>query len=248
MILILDGLSTLHKQSLDISMIREFLQWSEPFKFEEGKPLTASSTQAYEIKLENLSYRYPGAQTDILNNEDIRQYNRRYYYKLFSAVFQDYSVLDIGIRENVAQTYTDIDDAKVASCLAQASLTEKVNKLPKGVETAVGRQIYREQSGGQLQRLMLARALYKDGPILVLDEPTAALDPIAEAEIYSKFDSIVGDKTAVYISHRLSSCRFCDEILVFDSGHIVQQGTHEALVAKDGKYQQLWTAQAQYYE
>lgn len=94
---------------------------------------------------------------------------------------------------------------------------------------------------------MLARALYKNGPIIILDEPTAALDPVAEMEVYENFDKIVGDKTAVYISHRLSSCRFCDDIAVFDHGHIVQQGSHDTLVEAPGKYQELWHAQAQYY-
>ena len=103
-------------------------------------------------------------------------------------------------------------------------------------------------SGGQTQRLMLARALYKDGAILLLDEPTAALDPIAEAEIYEKFNAISGDRTAIYISHRLSSCRFCDEIAVFSDGQVIQQGTHETLLAQEtGKYAELWHAQAQYY-
>ena len=103
-------------------------------------------------------------------------------------------------------------------------------------------------SGGEAQKIAIARALYKDAPFIVLDEPTAALDPIAEAEIYAKFNDIAGDKTAVYISHRLSSCKFCDEIAVFDHGQVVQRGTHEQLLADEtGKYAQLWHAQAQYY-
>ena len=103
-------------------------------------------------------------------------------------------------------------------------------------------------SGGEAQKIAIARALYKDAPFIILDEPTAALDPIAEAEIYEKFNDIAGDKTAVYISHRLSSCKFCDEIVVFHEGSVIQQGTHEALVAdKTGKYYELWHAQAQYY-
>ena len=105
-----------------------------------------------------------------------------------------------------------------------------------------------EVSGGEAQKIAIARALYKDAPFIILDEPTAALDPIAEAEVYSKFDQIAGDKTAVYISHRLSSCKFCDDIVVFDHGHIVQQGSHQQLVEADGVYAQLWQAQAQYYQ
>lgn len=103
-------------------------------------------------------------------------------------------------------------------------------------------------SGGEAQKIAIARALYKDAPFIVLDEPTAALDPVAEAEIYAKFNEIAGDKTAIYISHRLSSCKFCDEIAVFDHGEVVQQGTHEELLGEpDGKYYELWNAQAQYY-
>ena len=105
-----------------------------------------------------------------------------------------------------------------------------------------------EVSGGEAQKIAIARALYKDAPFIILDEPTAALDPIAEAEIYSKFNDISGDKTAIYISHRLSSCKFCDEIAVFHNGQVIQQGTHDALVADEtGKYYELWHAQAQYY-
>ena len=294
MTLILDGLSTLHKQSLDISIIREYLEWPEPFKFEEGKSLTLDKSKKYEIKLENLSYRYPGAQTDILHNinltispgeklavvglngagkttlvkficglldptegrvllngQDIRQYNRRDYYKLFSAVFQDYSVLDIGIRENVAQAWYGIDDQKVARCLEEASLTEKVKELPKGAQMAVGRQIYSdgvELSGGQLQRLMLARALYKDGPILVLDEPTAALDPISESDIYRKYSQMAEGKLSIFISHRLASTRFCDRILFVANGGIEEEGTHEELLAKGGEYAKIFEVQSKYYK
>ncbi len=121
----------------------------------------------------------------------------------------------------------------------------------KGTETPVGRDVFLDGvlfSGGQNQRLMLARALYKDAPVLILDEPTAALDPIAEAEIYGRFNDIATDKTAIYISHRLSSCKFCDEIAVFDAGSVIQKGTHEQLLAEaGGKYHELWHAQAQYY-
>lgn len=294
MTLILDGLSTLHKQSLDISIIREFLEWPEPFKFEEGKALTPGHDKKYEIKLDDVSYRYQGAQTHILkhinltiapgeklavvglngagkttlvklicglldptegrvllNGDDIRQFNRRDYYKLFSAVFQDYSVLDIGIKENVAQTYLDIDDKKVVQCLEKASLTKKVQELPKGVETPVGREIFSdgvELSGGQMQRLMLARALYKDGPILVLDEPTAALDPLAETDIYQKYNEMAHEKLSIFISHRLASTRFCDRILFVANGVIEEEGTHEELLARNGSYAKLFEVQSKYYK
>lgn len=294
MTLILDGLSTLHKQSLDISIIREFLEWPEPFKFEEGKALIPDHNKKYEIKLDDVSYRYSGAQTDILkhinltiapgeklavvglngagkttlvklicglldptdgrillNGEDIRQFNRRDYYKLFSAVFQDFSVLDIGIKENVAQTFADIDEKKVERCLEEAALTQKISELPKGVETPVGRRIFSdgvELSGGQMQRLMLARALYKDGPILVLDEPTAALDPIAESDIYQKYSEMANGKLSIFISHRLASTRFCDRILLVANGGIEDEGTHEELLAKKGSYAEIFEVQSKYYK
>ena len=123
--------------------------------------------------------------------------------------------------------------------------------MEKGLDTMLYKDLSEDGvdvSGGEAQKIAIARALYKDAPFIILDEPTAALDPIAEAEIYSKFNDIAGDKTAIYISHRLSSCKFCDEIAVFHEGAVIQQGTHGTLVADEkGKYHQLWSAQAQYY-
>ncbi len=135
--------------------------------------------------------------------------------------------------------------------LVKAGFGDRLKTLPDGLDTYLF-QGYDTSginiSGGEAQKIAIARALYKDSPFIVLDEPTAALDPIAEAEIYEKFDFITGDKTAIYISHRLSSCKFCDEIAVFHEGSIVQKGTHEALLADEsGKYRELWSAQAQYY-
>ena len=123
--------------------------------------------------------------------------------------------------------------------------------MEKGLDTMLYKGVSEDGvdiSGGEAQKIAIARALYKDAPFIILDEPTAALDPIAEAEIYSKFNDIAGDKTAIYISHRLSSCKFCDEIAVFHDGAVIQQGTHDELVADEsGKYYELWNAQAQYY-
>ena len=186
----------------------------------------------------------------LLDGVDIKDYNYNQYMNLFSIVFQDFQLLAFPLGQNVA-CRRDYDTQKVKSCLEKAGFEERLKKLPKGLDTYLYKNMDEEGvevSGGEAQKIALARALYRDVPFVILDEPTAALDPLAEAEIYSKFDSIVGDKTAVYISHRLSSCRFCDEIVVFDFGHLVQQGTHEELVTKEGKYQQLWKAQAQYYE
>lgn len=187
----------------------------------------------------------------LLDGKDIRDYDRADYYTMFSAVFQDFSLLAGSIATNVAQSNVDIDMERVRECIEKAGLRTKVETLPDGYETYLNREVYEEAtlvSGGETQRLMLARALYKNAPFIILDEPTAALDPIAEAEIYSKFNDIAGDKTAIYISHRLSSCKFCDRIVVFHEGEIIQQGTHDTLVAdENGKYHELWHAQAQYY-
>ena len=136
-------------------------------------------------------------------------------------------------------------------CLRKAGLGDRLDTMPKGLDTCLYQDLDLdgvEVSGGEAQKIAIARALYKNAPFIILDEPTAALDPIAEAEIYSQFNCIAGDKTAIYISHRLSSCKFCDEIAVFHNGAVIQQGTHEELVADPtGKYYELWNAQAQYY-
>ena len=130
-------------------------------------------------------------------------------------------------------------------------LGEKIRSLPNGLDTYIDKEYDSagvEFSGGEMQKIALARTLFKDSGFMVLDEPTASLDPVAESEIYSNFDKIVGDKTAIYISHRLSSCRFCDVVAVFDGGALVQMGSHDDLVAdENGQYHKLWHAQAQYY-
>ena len=152
--------------------------------------------------------------------------------------------------DNVACS-SDYDKNRVEHCLQNAGFAERLQSLPEGLNTYLYKDLNEkgvEISGGEAQKIAIARALYKDAPFIILDEPTAALDPIAEAEIYGKFNEIAGDKTAIYISHRLSSCKFCDEIAVFDNGRVVQQGTHQSLVADEGgKYYELWHAQAQYY-
>ncbi|MBR3991048.1 MAG: ABC transporter ATP-binding protein, partial [Clostridia bacterium] len=156
--------------------------------------------------------------------------------------------LPLGNNVSSAATW---DGEKAERCLREVGLGERYNEMTKGLDTVLYKDFDDEGvnvSGGEAQKIALARALYRDAPFIILDEPTAALDPIAEADIYAKFDSIVEDKTAIYISHRLSSCRFCDKIAVFDEGRIVQVGTHDELLAdKGGKYYELWHAQAQYY-
>ncbi len=186
----------------------------------------------------------------LLNGINIRKYDYAQYLSVFSVVFQDFRLFALPLGQNVAAR-VDYDRARVRQCLVDAGFGARLEAMPQGLDTYLYKDLTEAGvniSGGEAQKIALARALYKDAPFIVLDEPTAALDPVAEAAVYASFDKIVGDKTAVYISHRLSSCRFCDEILVFDQGRIVQQGDHDRLVADSGgKYAQLWQAQAQYY-
>lgn len=289
---ILQQVVKLHQQSLDISQVREFIEYPEPFKFEDGAPVPSAET--YELKLENVSFRYPDTEEDtihdlnltvhpgeklaivglngagkttlvkllcglfdptegrvLLNGQDIRDFNRREYYGLFSAVFQEFSVLDVTVAENIAQTDKNIDYDKMRNCIDKAGLTQTIQELPDGLNTHVGREVYLDGvlfSGGQTQRLMLARALYKDGPILMLDEPTAALDPIAENDIYMKYNDMTAGKTSMFISHRLASTRFCDRIIFVADGHIAEEGTHESLIAAGGEYAKLFEVQSRYYQ
>lgn len=186
----------------------------------------------------------------LLNGVNIKKYDYDEYLAVFSVVFQDFKLFSFSLGENVAAC-SDYDEDAVVSALTESGFGERLATMPEGIKTSLYKDFDKngvEISGGEAQKIALARALYKDAPFIILDEPTAALDPIAEYEIYSKFNEIVGDKTAIYISHRLSSCRFCDKIAVFDNGQIVQRGSHDELVAdEDGKYYELWHAQAQYY-
>ena len=286
-------LGTLRRQSLDLCVIREYLELPDPFRMEGGKPLPECPDGKYELRLEHVSFRYPGAEADtlhgidltvhpgerlavvglngagkttlvkllcgfyvptagrvLLNGEDIREFNRQEYYTLFTAVFQKFSVLEATLEENVAQTREGIDEARVRECLEKAGLTERVAALPDRLKTHIGRQVFEDGvllSGGEMQRLMLARALYKNAPILLLDEPTAALDPIAENDIYQKYAAMTEGRTSVFISHRLASTRFCDRILLIDGGVIAEQGSHEELLARGGKYAELFEVQSKYY-
>ena len=223
------------------------------FKFKIGERLAVvgmnGSGKTTMIKLMCRLYDPTEGQI-LLNGIDIRKYDYKEYHSIFSVVFQDFNLFAFTLGQNVAAS-TDYDEEKVRQSLMEANFGERLDQLEKGTETYLYRNFEKdgvEISGGEAQKIALARALYKNAPFIILDEPTAALDPIAEAEVYSNFNSIVGDKTAIYISHRLSSCRFCDRIAVFDSGSVVQFGTHDELVADEkGKYHELWHAQAQYY-
>ena len=184
----------------------------------------------------------------LLNSIDIRKYDYEEYLRLFSVVFQDFRLLAFPLGENVAASQ-DVDAQRARECLARAGLGGRLAAMPDGLETPLYKEAGGvEVSGGEAQKIALARAVYRHAPFIVLDEPTAALDPVAEFEVYSRFDEIVGERTAVYISHRLASCRFCRAIWVFDGGRLVQQGAHEALLGEEeGLYARLWRAQAQYY-
>ncbi|MCL1913445.1 MAG: ABC transporter ATP-binding protein/permease [Eubacteriaceae bacterium] len=186
----------------------------------------------------------------LLDGVNIKEYDYSQYHALFSVVFQDFYLFPLELGANVAGG-PDYDKDHVAACLDGAGFTERLRKMPKSLDTmlyqsydADGTQI----SGGEAQKIALARALFRDSPFIILDEPTAALDPIAEYEVYSTFEKTIGGKTAVFISHRLSSCRFCHDIAVFDCGQLIQQGSHDELLADEsGMYRKLWDVQAQHY-
>ncbi len=291
---IIDNLITLHRQSLDISTVREYLEYPEPFRFEEGESLLCQRHKNCEIQFENVSFRYPEADHDTLSNinltlhsgeklavvglngagkttfvkllcglldptegrilldgKDIREYNRRDYYHMFSAVFQNFSLLPASIAVNIAQSETEIDILKVKECAEKAGICSKIESLPKKYETLLNREVFEDAimlSGGETQRLMLARALYKDAPVIVLDEPTAALDSIAEADIYEKYSEMTKGKMSVYISHRLASTRFCDRIILIENAKIAETGTHKELLELGGRYSELFMVQSKYYQ
>lgn len=289
---ILEDCSTIFRQSQGIGAVVAYLEGEEQFRFSGGRPLP--DTEKCELRLENVTFRYPGTEKNLfenlnltihpgeklavvglngagkttlvkllcgfydptegrvtLNGIDIREFNRQEYYKLLCAVYQEFSVLDTSIGQNVAQSMENVDEEKVWHCLELAGLANFVRSLPDGLNTHVGRDVYLDGvlfSGGQTQRLMLARALYKGGPLLVLDEPTAALDPIAESDIYQKYSEMSRGKTSLFISHRLASTRFCDRIIFLADGKIAEEGTHDALLAKKGAYADLYEVQSRYYQ
>ena len=187
----------------------------------------------------------------LLNGVNVKDYNRHDYYQVFAPVFQTVELFAFPLAENISMQAPDETDAKKAEeCLQAAGLKEKLEALPKGVKTEVLKVIYDDGvdfSGGEKQKIALARALYKDAPVVVLDEPTAALDAVAESRLYEDFDKLIGGKTAVYISHRLSSTQFCNHVAMFSGGEMVEYGTHKSLLEQDGEYAKMFRIQAQYY-
>ena len=291
---VLSQFNLLKNQSVDLSIVRETLDYPEIFKFEDGKDLIIDSNKDYTIELKNVSFKYPGGDKNILtkinltihpkekiaivglngagkttlvklicgyydptegeillNGTNIKTLNREHYYKMFSVVSQNFSLLAGSVATNVAQTEDNIHYELVYDCIEKAGLKQKIDTLPLKYETKLNREVYEDAtnlSGGETQRLMLARALYKNAPIIVLDEPTSALDPLAEADIYNKYNELTKNKSSLFISHRLASTRFCDRILFIADEKIVEEGTHEELLALGGKYAQLFEIQSKYYK
>ena len=188
----------------------------------------------------------------LINGVNIKDFSKEEYYKILSVVFQEVKTFAFTVAENVSlENLEDVDREKVLHCIEKAGVGDKINSLEKGIDTSLlkildGEGV--ELSGGENQKLALARALYKNGKIVILDEPTSALDAVAEYNIYKGFDELIGDKTAIYISHRLASTKFCDVIAFFENGEIVEYGTHEELLKKNGKYSDMFNIQAQYYK
>ena len=187
----------------------------------------------------------------LINGIDSRLFNRDEYYQLFSTLFQDCALLPATVAKNIALCEENkIDRDRLRECMSLAGILDKIESLPQKENTLLVREVHEGAvalSGGELQRLLLARALYKNAPIIILDEPTAALDPIAENDMYLKYSELTKDKTAIYISHRLSSTRFCDRIILLDDAKIAETGTHEELLALGGKYAEMFETQSRYY-
>ncbi len=184
-----------------------------------------------------------------VNGIDIRKFDYQEYCNLFAVVFQDFRMFAFPLGENVAASDV-VDEERAMDALTKAGLGDRIASLPDRLNTYVGKDFAEEGvtfSGGEKQKMAIARAIYKNAPFVIMDEPTAALDPVSECEVFAGFDKMVGNKTAIYISHRLASCRFCEDILVFDKGTVVQRGSHEELLQQDGLYSELWNAQAVYY-
>ncbi len=187
----------------------------------------------------------PGEGRILLND------NKQEYYRIFSVVFQEIQMFAFTVAENISMSeYSKTDLPHAISCIQKAGLGTKILALPKGIDTLVLKVIDKdgiEFSGGENQKLVLARALYKNGPIVVLDEPTAALDALAEERLYNEFDNLIGGKIAISLSHRLSSTRFCDRVAMFEEGRIIEIGTHQELMDRDGRYAEIFGMQAKYY-
>ncbi|MBQ7669255.1 MAG: ABC transporter ATP-binding protein [Clostridia bacterium] len=191
----------------------------------------------------------PTSGTILLNGVDISKIDFEKYRDVLAVVFQDYQLFSFSVKENIVLDL-EFDETRVKEAVEKSGLNEKIEELERGLDTSIGREFDEngiEFSGGEGQKLACARAFYRDSPVVILDEPTASLDPLAESALYERFNNIIGDKTAIYISHRLASVKFCDIIAVFADGEIVEYGTHSDLMKKDGVYAEMFSKQAQYY-
>ncbi|MFI3325227.1 MAG: ABC transporter ATP-binding protein [Clostridia bacterium] len=291
---IITQFTQMNRTSMHISKFRNYLEFDENFKRENGININDKLSSPCTIEIKNVKYKYPNSDNLILDDMslnikkgehlgiiglngagkttlvnlicgltdptqgeilydkiNIKDYNRSDYYKLFSAVFQNYSLLALSIEEVIAETTTEnIDKNKLAECLKIAGIYERILSLPNGVKTKIDKSVNdnaTDFSGGEIQKLLLARAIYKNSPILILDEPTAALDPIAENKLYNSYHEITKGKTSIFISHRLASTRFCDRIILINNGKIEEMGTHTELLANKAMYYDLFETQATYY-
>ena len=288
-------LSELKRHSNQICDYRAMMELPDIFRHGEGETADKHLKTPLEIRLDHVSYRYPGAETNTIsdfnltirpgekiavvglngagkttlvklicglldptegsvycNGIDVKDFDRTEYYRLFSAVFQDFCILPLTVAEVISgQTADEIDYKRLRECIKMADLTEKIDSLPQGINSLMVRDVNEdaiELSGGETQRLVLARALYKQAPMVILDEPTAALDPIAEHRMYMEYYRMTEERTSIYISHRLASTRFCDRIIYMEKGQIAEVGTHQELLAQQGKYYELFSLQSQYYQ
>ena len=290
-----DNVSNLYFNNIEVNNYREFLEFPDTFKREEGINVGALINGNLEIEFDNVSFTYPEREKETLTNlsfkikanekvalvgvngagkttivkllcglyhptkgrilvggKDITEFNLNEYFNLLSVVFQDDIALEYTIAENVSmKTLENTDMNLVVECLKKAGLIEKVEALGKKELTFIGKVMSADGiklSGGETQKLIFARALYKNSPILILDEPTAALDPLAEAELYLKYNSLTKNKTSLFISHRLSSTKFCNKILFLENGTVKEEGTHEELMELNGAYRYMFDIQSQYYK
>lgn len=290
---ILTHVTVLHRQSLELSTLREFLDQEEIFRMEGGITPQVREGMEYTIELRDVTFGYPGIEKPVfehfnltipageklavvglngagkttlvklicgfydpdegeirLNGVNVKEFNRRAYYRLFAGVFQNFSILPGSIWLNVSQKAHGVDREKALSCIEKAGLLEKIESLPKGMDSLLDKTVFHdaeEMSGGEMQRLMLARLLYRNSPVIVLDEPTAALDAIAENDVYQRYQELTKGHTSVYISHRLASTRFCDRIILIQDGKIIEEGSHEELMERGGSYAKLFEIQSKYY-
>ena len=292
--LISKDITLIHKSSIEIGYLRNFLDIPDRTGVQNAKSRLLNRNTPPEIVFENVSFRYPNssdltirdlnlviqpgeklsivglngagkstfvkllcgfypptAGRILVDSVDVTSFSKEDYYRLFSAVFQENRILAFDVQQNIALCPKDqIDHARMRTAISRAGLSITIDSLEEGVYTPLTRKFEQNGvilSGGQLQKLLLARALYKDSPIVVMDEPTAAMDPLAEAELYNQFSKLVEGKTSIFISHRLASTRFCDRIILLKDGHIEEDGCHDDLMKLNGEYARLFNIQAKNY-